>query len=74
MIKRVRKAGRTRHLEEFGIRCENRHPNLHFIRCEFSTEEYHNQHIGDNGKYVWWEESRNPYKKYLNMKGEEFHA
>lgn len=67
-------AQRTRHLNESGTRCRNTHPNWAGIRCEFSVSEYHDTHIGENGKYVWHEESRNPYKKYLNQKGEEYYA
>jgi hypothetical protein len=60
---------RTKDLERFGKRCTDTHPNWHGVRCEFSIDEFHIQHIGENGHYVWNDESRNFEKRYIDQEG-----
>ena len=66
MRQKIRKAQRTRLLELNHLRCEDRHPNWRGIRCEFSINEFHNQHIGENGKYTWFVETTRPERRMAN--------
>lgn len=58
-------AQRTRILQKEGKRCEARHPNWYGIKCEYSKEEFHHMHIGENGYQMWWQEILNPERRVL---------
>lgn len=60
------KSQRTRVLEKTSERCNSRHPNWYGVQCEFSIYEFHNQHIGENGAYAWYEETTRPERRMLS--------
>ncbi len=59
------KSQRTRDLENKNKRCDSHHPNWKFIKCEFSIDEWHKTHIGENGYYVWHNENRRDERRYV---------
>jgi hypothetical protein len=61
------KSQRTRILERDNKRCEARHPNWLGVRCEYSVDEFHHMHIGENGYWMWWQEIKNPERRLANI-------
>lgn len=47
------KSSTLRELELKRDRCECRHPNLYFIRCEIPKSVKHEIHYGEERNYVW---------------------
>jgi hypothetical protein len=47
------KSAELRELEAKKDRCEARHPNLYFIRCEVPAHMRHDIHYGEERNYVW---------------------